>query len=284
MLKSVLPRRLAGLAAAVVVVGSISSGVAIAAGVQLPFSGDGNTINGCYSASGDLKLLTPKSPICAKGTVPLSWSQTGPAGPRGEKGETGARGDKGDTGATGATGSTGATGATGPKGDKGDTGATGPQGPPGPSGGGSLTEINQLAGLGCSASGVAATVTVNVAADGEIALRCPTGGADFQANTTSLTFPDTAIGQTSSPLNIVLTNSGSTGGALDSVNLVAGASDFRTNNENCPATPPGGTCVLSVSFAPAAFGIRTGTVRIAWTTGGLSRRVDVPVSGFGVSS
>jgi hypothetical protein len=54
--------------------------------VSLPFSGDGNTINGCYSSGGALKVLTPSAPTCPSGYVPIHWNVTGP---------------KGDTGATG---------------------------------------------------------------------------------------------------------------------------------------------------------------------------------------
>jgi hypothetical protein len=45
----------------------LGTGVAWAAGVTLPFSGDGNTINGCYSSGGALKVLTPSSPTCPTG-------------------------------------------------------------------------------------------------------------------------------------------------------------------------------------------------------------------------
>ena len=50
--------------AAVGVVG-VCCGIAFAA-VTLPFSGDGNTINGCYSDRGQVVLLTPSSPECPK--------------------------------------------------------------------------------------------------------------------------------------------------------------------------------------------------------------------------
>src|SRR5436853_103594 len=54
-------RRLAAVAVVSVAVIAVSCGVAIAAGVSvsLPFSGDGNTINGCYSSGGALKIKTP---------------------------------------------------------------------------------------------------------------------------------------------------------------------------------------------------------------------------------
>jgi hypothetical protein len=82
-----LSKRFLLVAGLVVVVGA-AAGVAIAA-VTLPFSGDGNTINGCYSSGGALKVLTPSNPTCPGGYTPITWNQTGP---------------KGDTGATGVLG------------------------------------------------------------------------------------------------------------------------------------------------------------------------------------
>jgi hypothetical protein len=61
----------------------LGTGVAWAAGVTLPFSGDRNTINGCYSSGGALKVLTPSSPTCPAGYIPIHWNQTGPQGPQG---------------------------------------------------------------------------------------------------------------------------------------------------------------------------------------------------------
>jgi hypothetical protein len=68
---------------------------AVAAGVTLPFSGDGNTINGCYANGGALKVLTPSQPTCPDGFMPIDWNVTGPQGPAGPQGP---KGDKGDTG------------------------------------------------------------------------------------------------------------------------------------------------------------------------------------------
>jgi hypothetical protein len=70
-------------AVAFVAVSVIGTGAAWASGVTLPLSGDGNTINGCYSSGGALKVLTPSSPTCPSGYVPIQWNQTGPQGPQG---------------------------------------------------------------------------------------------------------------------------------------------------------------------------------------------------------
>lgn len=109
----------------VMALAAIAAGVALATGVTLPFSGDGNTINGCYSTGGALKLETPSSPTCPSGYVAIHWNVTGPQGPAGPQGIQGA---------TGATGATGPMGATGPAGVTGATGATGATGPAGAAG------------------------------------------------------------------------------------------------------------------------------------------------------
>lgn len=120
-----LGRRLLVAATILVTVGA-GTGIAAASGVvQLPFSGNGTTINGCYSPGGQLKLLTTKHATCPGGMTPIHWNVTGPQGIQGPTGATGATGPRGLTGATGATG---ATGPAGPQGPQGPTGATGPAG------------------------------------------------------------------------------------------------------------------------------------------------------------
>lgn len=112
-------RLMLAIGGVVAIAGTITA-VAFATGVTLPFSGDGNTINGCYNtSSGQLSLLTPSKPTCPAGTTAIKWNQTGPQGPQGVAGPQGPKGD------TGATGPQGIQGVAGPKGD---TGATGPAG------------------------------------------------------------------------------------------------------------------------------------------------------------
>jgi hypothetical protein len=115
----------------VVVAVCAAAGVAIADGVTLPFSGDGNTINGCYSNGGQLKVLTPTQSTCPPGMTAIQWNMTGP---QGAQGDTGPQGPQGDTGAMGPQGPQGDTGAAGPQGPQGDTGVAGVQGPRGDTG------------------------------------------------------------------------------------------------------------------------------------------------------
>jgi hypothetical protein len=104
-----LPRR-TGLVAVGLMVAAIGSGLAIAADVTLPFSGDGNTIAGCYSTGGSLKVRTPAEPTCPKGYTPIEWNATGPQGAQGPQGPAGSQGPAGPQGPPGPAGvSTGPT-------------------------------------------------------------------------------------------------------------------------------------------------------------------------------
>ena len=79
-------RRRGSIALAAAGVLGVCCGIAFAA---LPFSGDGNTINGCYSDNGKMVLLTPKSPECPKKYHPIQWNVAGPQGLPGADGTDG---------------------------------------------------------------------------------------------------------------------------------------------------------------------------------------------------
>jgi hypothetical protein len=111
--------------AAVATTVTLGTGIAMAAGVTLPFSGDGNTINGCYSTGGALKVETPTAPTCPTGYTPITWNQTGPPGPQGPKGNTGPQGPAGPQGPQGDPGANGTDGAPGPTGAQGAPGISG---------------------------------------------------------------------------------------------------------------------------------------------------------------
>lgn len=107
-------KRLLVAAAAILVTLGAGTGIAAAAGVvTLPFSGDGNTINGCYSPGGQLKVLTAHQATCPGGMTPIHWNVTGPQGPQGPTGATGATGPQGIQGPKGNTGPAGTNVAAG---------------------------------------------------------------------------------------------------------------------------------------------------------------------------
>jgi hypothetical protein len=109
--------KLLAVTAAIVSAVMLSGGIAVGDSVVLPFSGDDNTINGCYTNSGGaLRLLTPSTPGCAAGYTPITWDQTGPQGPHGLPGPQGPEGPQGPQDATGGTGPAGPVGPAGPSG------------------------------------------------------------------------------------------------------------------------------------------------------------------------
>jgi hypothetical protein len=102
----------------------------------------------------------------------------GPAGATGPAGPAGPKGDRGPTGATGPVGAVGPTGAAGPAGPAGPAGAAGARGPTGPKGdpGASLTSVDQLDGISCTAGSSAGTIDVSYDASLHVVLTCVAGG------------------------------------------------------------------------------------------------------------
>jgi hypothetical protein len=97
----------------------------------------------------------------------------------------------------------------------------------------------------------------------------------------SLTFPDQAPRTSSSPQNVTLRNFGSTAVAITSISLTgANAADFSQTNTCGSSLAADSTCVLSVTFTPAAGGAATATLTIQDATGTTQ---SVPLSGNGTS-
>ena len=164
-------------AAALGTVAVLGAGIASAAGVTLPFSGDGNTINGCYSSSGKLSVLTPSSPVCKGSSTPITWSQTGPQGLPGPVGPSGSTGPIGPQGPRGATGAQGTAGPAGP---------SGPAGPPGPPGNSGVVGSH----TGTAAAGNAAECTVGevLLTAGNVANGTPANGQLLQISQNEVLF------------------------------------------------------------------------------------------------
>lgn len=84
---------------------------------------------------------------------------------------------------------------------------------------------------------------------------------------TSLTFASVAVGSTSAPQSVTLTNTLANAITLTSVKV--GLHFAQTNN--CPISPStlaaGGTCTFSVTYSPIAPGTTSGGVTVAFNTG-----------------
>jgi hypothetical protein len=102
-----------------------------------------------------------------------------------------------------------------------------------------------------------------------------TGNIGF--NPASLTFPNTAVGQTSAIQTITVRNSG---GSPITISSIAASGDFSETN-NCGATlAAGGSCTVSVKFTPTTNGSRTGNITFTDSAPGSPQTVSLQGVGF----
>jgi hypothetical protein len=97
---------------------------------------------------------------------------------------------------------------------------------------------------------------------------------------TSLRFGSVAVGQTSAPLNAILTNKGAAAFSLNGISLTGTAASWFAQTNNCPASlAPGASCTISVTFKPLAAASKSAKLSIA--TGATSTALSVSLSGTG---
>jgi alpha-tubulin suppressor-like RCC1 family protein len=107
---------------------------------------------------------------------------------------------------------------------------------------------------GTAAIGLAGgTVTVNLAG---------TGLTGFSVTPSTTTFPSTAVGAASAPMQVTIVNAS---GTTKTLNLaVTGlGTDFGATNDCGPTLSPGGSCTLSATFHPTAAGTRTASASVS---------------------
>lgn len=97
-------------------------------------------------------------------------------------------------------------------------------------------------------------------------------------NPTSLSFPDTVVGQTSSLQAVTLTNMGHVALSISRISI---SGDFGETNTCGASLGAGQNCSISVIFAPTAVGTRSGAVTIADNASNSPQTI--PLSGTGVS-
>ncbi len=106
-----------------------------------------------------------------------------------------------------------------------------------------------------------------------------TGSAPVTVSPSSLAFGSLALGKTSSPKTVTLTNHLSTALPISSVTAVG---DFAISSNTCGASVGAGlNCQVGVTFTPTIVGLRSGTLRIGY--GAFGSPIVVPLAG-GVSS
>jgi N-acetylneuraminic acid mutarotase len=81
-------------------------------------------------------------------------------------------------------------------------------------------------------------------------------------STLSLTFPPQAVGTTSSPQNITVTNTGTAPLTLNAAASVSTSSAFTANFSACGTLVPGGSCTVQVSFTPTTSGTSSAVLYI----------------------
>lgn len=90
-----------------------------------------------------------------------------------------------------------------------------------------------------------------------------TGGLPaVSLSSSSVTFPARAVGTTSIPTTVTLTNTGSSLLAVSQINMVGAVNGNFTETNNCTTVPANGTCSINVTFAPTAAGAQSATIQI----------------------
>jgi len=92
----------------------------------------------------------------------------------------------------------------------------------------------------------------------------------------SLTFPDQPVGTTSSPMNVLLTN---TGTAALNISSVTTTGDFAQTNDCGAVVGPGASCTISVTFTPSQVGPASGSVVLSDDASGSPQLVGLSGNG-----
>jgi hypothetical protein len=107
----------------------------------------------------------------------------------------------------------------------------------------------------------------------------PVQAGALHASTTSLSFGDVASGSTSSAQTVTVSNPGTSAASISSVSVTGPFSQTNTCGTSIAA---GGTCTVSVKFAPTSGGALTGALTIATSAPG--GPLAVALAGTGVTS
>ncbi|HEY6273749.1 MAG TPA: FG-GAP-like repeat-containing protein [Terriglobales bacterium] len=97
---------------------------------------------------------------------------------------------------------------------------------------------------------------------------------------TSATFGNQAVGTTSPPQTVVLSNNGRTSFTLETITVTGtNPGDFGQTNDCGNILAPGASCTINVTFAPTVYGERSASLSV--TDSALGSPQVVPLSGFG---
>jgi hypothetical protein len=100
---------------------------------------------------------------------------------------------------------------------------------------------------------------------------------------TSQDFGNVIVGQVSSPISFIFTNSSSATEIVQSVYISPAGSDFTTQaSSTCTSVPAGGTCSFTITFSPSASGQRTATLYVN-SNDATSPQLTAALTGAGVA-
>jgi len=122
------------------------------------------------------------------------------------------------------------------------------------------------------------TISTNASNSPTVALT-GTGVLSATVNPTALSFGNQAMGTTSAPQSVSLTNNQSTSITLRSI--TSSASDFKVNSGCGSSLSAGSSCQVAVTFSPQANGTRTGT--LTFTDSANNSPQTVALSGAGIT-
>jgi len=266
---------LAGLALALAI--TAMAGVALGA---LPFGGDGNTIEACYSDRGTLRLLTEGAPVCPHGYTPIEWNARGPQGLDGPSGAPGQDGIDGEDGVS-VTSDPEPPGVNCVNGGSKFTAANDTtyacNGAPGSGGPVSIDDFN---GLGCTVDGEPGTVAV-VQVASAIGLECRSdlapppgcieqggeGMLQFEALPT-VEFPSQPVGLSSGAEAVHVQNNLGYATTVTSIAL-GDALNFSVVHPSLPfSLPDGAGFSIDASFSPQTAGWHATYLTVTYGDGG----------------
>lgn len=104
----------------------------------------------------------------------------------------------------------------------------------------------------------------------------PNAGAGISFTPATLTFGPQAVGTTSPAQTVIVHDMGSAALVISSISASAGFAE--TNNCGASVTG-GGSCAISVTFTPAAVGLRNGTVGVADNAAGSPQKIKLTGTG-----
>jgi hypothetical protein len=95
-------------------------------------------------------------------------------------------------------------------------------------------------------------------------------GTEITLSPSPVAFGSVAVGVTSSPIPVVLTNSGTTAVTVSAVAITgADKGDFAIQSNGCTTIAgAGGTCTITLTFTPAATGARSASLSVTDTDPG----------------